>query len=170
MKCGSNKYIGSYRFQWDWECYSYFSLANSKSGSDLKLCVPAGVVGDEEILVAGEVKHSPTKTPGEFGACLLAARRQVITTTSDLWDSISVLGGKQPMFIASNHKVFLGMMGTFIGINHPMYRLVMLYSEDPSEYFEGSPSNFLGDPSDVIRFTPDDPKPHTLIKLLSGEF
>ena len=122
----------------------------------------------------GEVKYR-VKNPGktEHMARLLVARRQVMTTSDDLNNRATVLNGKRPVIIASNTRVFTAktdLRKFLAGGGSNKHRLIYLYSEDPLEYFEGSPSNFLGDPSDVIRFTPDNPKPHTLIKLLSGEF
>ena len=146
--------------------YGFFSQARKESGTDIKFDF-------DGVLVAGEVKYRCGK-PGDEKHMkkLLGARRQVLTSSSDLNDQTTKLNGKRPIIIMSNTKVFLpkaDIRPFLAGGGSRQHRLIYLYSEDPSEYFEASPSNFLGDPSDVIRFTPDEPKPHTLIKLLSGE-
>ena len=146
--------------------YEYFLHARTESGSDIKFEF-------DGVLVAGEVKYR-FEQPGDGShiQTLLEARRQVLTTTDDLYDRITVLNGKQPMMIMSNTKDFpprSDIRKFLAGAGNPKRRLIYLYSEDPSEYFEASPSNFLSDKDDSIRFTPDDPKPETLIKVLSGE-
>ena len=156
-----------YKRQFYWyRKYTYFLSAHQRSGSDIKFYF-------DGVLVPGEVKYR-LANPGsqDHMARLLDARRQVLTTSEDLQNRATLLNGKRPIIIASNTKVFTtdtDFKLFLAGGGSPRHRLIYLYSEDPSEYFEASPSNFLGDPSDVIRFTPDEPKPHTLIKLLSGE-
>ena len=146
--------------------YEYFLHARAESGSDIKFEF-------DGVLVAGEAKYR-FEQPGDRShmRILLEARRQVLTATDDLRDRITVLNGKQPMMIMSNTKDFplkSDIRKFLAGAGNPKRRLIYLYSEDPSEYFEASPSNFLADKDDSIRFTPDDPKPETLIKVLSGE-
>ena len=125
--------------------------------------------------MVGESKFCSESGSPRHMCRLLEGQDQLLTSTIILGDRISVLNGKRPMIIMSNTKSFTprtsfrDFLAGKLSDGLSGFRHIYLYSDDPSQYFEASPSNFLGDPSDVIRFTPDDPKPYTLIKLLSGE-
>ena len=93
-------------------------------------------------------------------------KRQVCGTTAQHEDVIPLVRGKRPAVVFSSvrfDEFTRPMKKKFEEGAYPSIRLIYAFSEDPTLGFT------IGVGDRAIRFTPSDPKPEVLIKLLSGE-
>ena len=164
-------------FERAWLAYPYFFPSKSDPTSDLWLSIEEP---NPTLRSPGEVKYVlKLDSPNRFQGIRRALGQ--LSTTALRFGRFIVAPHKKPLIVMANlppEDVSIKMTGrgnmfirNFGGDFFPEHRFIYLYSEDPSLYFQAHPNNWIDDPDgkDAVTFTPDDPKPYTLIKLLSGE-